>query len=330
MLQTSHRSAKRLLNIRTPKHLALRLDRPLELLKTLAHYRGAQYRTRSVPKSDGVKDRRISPPSVALKNVQRRIDDLLLKSLCLPDIVHGYRRRRSIVTAATPHQGERFLLVMDIRDFFPSIGHRQVYEMYRRLGCSPNVAKLLTELTTNDHCLPQGAPTSSSLANLYIRMSGMANRLSRLAAQHDLRITIFGDDILLSGERPFRGLESHVASIIQSCGLAVNQEKSRARRPGEKQQVLGIVVNSNGSDLNVPYSYRRRLRSLIRLYRRRGPSSLATGGRDPIAYLKGKTAFAVFVNPSNRVLYAELEEASRAQASSGPSQRTTMAQCEPM
>lgn len=305
MSQPQRRPRPRL-NIKSKEHLALRLSRPVELLETLARYRGAHYRSRAIPKREPARRRRISPPRAILKSVQRRINDALLKDLWLPDVVHGYRPARSIVSAAGPHRGARFLFVLDIRDFFPSITHRRVYKMYTLLGCAPDVAKLLTELTTHGRCLPQGAPTSSSLANLYLRLSGLAKRLSHLAKRHRLRLTIFGDDILISGEASFIGLKSHLVSIIESCGLSINETKSRSTRPGEQQHVLGIITNSGGSSLNVPATYRRRLRALIRLSRRCGLAALQLGEKDPVAYLRGKIAFAVYINSANSHLYDEL------------------------
>jgi RNA-directed DNA polymerase len=98
--------------------------------------------------------------------------------------------------------------------------------MFGQLGCTPDVARLLTMLTTHQHCLPQGAPTSPALANLYLRLSGAASRLLVLVERHDLRMTFFGDDILISGDRTLMGLTAHFAEIVESRGLRLNRNKT--------------------------------------------------------------------------------------------------------
>src|SRR6266545_642028 len=255
------RASRHHLNIRSLDHLALRLGVPLKVLEQLArhavwHYSPTQFR----PKKSGGKPRGIDAPRRRLKHVQRQINSALLKDLWLPDSVHAYRARHSIRTAATPHRARPFLWIADIRQFYPSISHEKVYSMFLRLGCISNVARLLTQLTTYSCRLPQGAPTSPSLANLYLRMSRIATRLEGLAARHHLRVTFFGDDILISSECSFRRLTVHLTQVIECCGLRLHPTKTLPMvGAGGKHEAIGLVMNSRGEDVDVPRSYRRRL-----------------------------------------------------------------------
>jgi len=291
------------LDIRSMKHLALRLAFPLEILENVAEFLPLQYdASRSHPKREAGKVRTIDAPRFLLKRIQRRINEKLLQNLWLPDIIHAYRRGRSVRSALKPHEGARFLWVADVRSFYPSISFRAVYKIFSELGCTADVARLLTRLTTHRHCLPQGAPTSPLLANLHMRFSGLAARLEGIASQHHLAVTVFGDDILLSGREPFGGLEEHLTQIIGAVGLRLNTEKtSPVRGPKEQHMALKLITNSRGDELNVLRSYRRRLQSLLDLCRRHGPHALAAVGitKDPRAYLAGKIAFAKYVNPRN-------------------------------
>lgn len=307
------RPASLSLNIRSRDHLARRLAVPLRVLNQLARHVVWHYNpTRLREKKGGGKPREINAPRPRLKKIQRRINGTLLAGLWLPDSIHAYRTGRSIKTAAEPHKGQRFLWVADIRHFYPSISHIDVYSMLTKLGCTPDVARLLTILTTYGHKLPQGAPTSPALANLYMRLSGVAARLGGLAARHRLNITCFGDDILISGDRSFKGLTRHFARIIQSCGLKLHETKTLpVAGPSERHKALGVVMNSFGRDVDVPRAYRRRLKSLIRVSQRYGPAALREFGitsTDPKAYLQGKIAFAVYINPRNRVFLESLKQ----------------------
>lgn len=148
---------KRLLNIRTLQHLALRLNLPLRILESLAEDTASHYKPLPpVPKKGGG-TRTIEPPRHLLKHVQRQIHATLLARLWLPDEIHAYRPRRSVQTAIEPHLRKPFLWVADIRNFYPSISAVRVYKMFCQLGCTPEISKLLTRLTTHRHRLPQGA-----------------------------------------------------------------------------------------------------------------------------------------------------------------------------
>lgn len=310
----------RFLNIRSKKHLALRLGIPLAVLENLATFRVLQYEaSRSHPKKDSTKPRTIDAPRRLLKKVQQRINRRLLQPLWLPEIIHGYRPGRSVKTALLPHQGNPFLWIADVRDFYPSVSSRAVYSMFERLGCTPDVARLLTQLSTHRYRLPQGAPTSPSLANLYLRLSGVARRLEGIADRHQLALTIFGDDIIVSRKTPFRGLEGQLTAAVLEAGLRLNQAKTIYLKPGTQHRVLGAITDSRGAELDVPRHYRRQLARLLHLYRRRGPDAVTTVIRKPSVrgFLAGKIAYAKFLNARNARFEAELVGDAQPRAISG-------------
>src|SRR5262245_30642683 len=88
----------------------------------------AKYQTFQIPNRMGGQ-RTSSAPIDALKTLQRKLSDLLQD--CADEInekhkrkdwiAHGFKRRRSIVTNARRHRHRRWVLNMDLEDFFPSI-----------------------------------------------------------------------------------------------------------------------------------------------------------------------------------------------------------------
>jgi hypothetical protein len=107
------------------------------------------------------------------------------------------------------------------------------------------------------------------------------------------------------------GLTKHFAQIIESCGLRLNRGKTLpVAGPDERHQALGVVMNSFGCEIDAPRAYRRRLRGLIHLVERYGPGALREFGKtnkDPRQYLRGKVAFAVYLNPKNRIFEERLK-----------------------
>src|SRR6202035_43946 len=115
------------------------------------------------------KVRLIDNPIEPLRTIQKRIQSRLLASLQLPFYLCGGVKGRTTVDNVTMHLGAPVVLTVDVKDFFPSIHNHMVYKVWTNLlGCSAEIASLLTRLTTRMHYLPQGSSTSTMLANLVI------------------------------------------------------------------------------------------------------------------------------------------------------------------
>lgn len=143
------------LDIAKLEHLALLLEVPQADILDMArqmhrHVRTEWRRVRG-------KLRRIMAPKRRLKSLQRRIAGRLLGGIPVAESAHAYRRGRSTFTAARPHVGKPFLASLDVKDFFPGIHYTRVERLWRELGCSPDVARVLTQLTTYEYHLPLGA-----------------------------------------------------------------------------------------------------------------------------------------------------------------------------
>jgi RNA-directed DNA polymerase len=307
----AHPRPYRHLKIRTREHLAQRVGVPLPVLEEVARFVDLHYNPTWVKQKKDGSGREIDAPKPLLKHIQKQIHAKLLVRIWLPDPIHGYRRRRSIMTATEMHVGARHLWVADVQSFYPSISAWHVRQMFVRLKCTPDVAGLLTRLTTRNHCLPQGTPTSPILANLYLRIYRVAERIEGLAKEYGLQVSFFGDDIVVSGPRPFSHLHDRFEKIIQEAGLRLKKNKIMvASAATETHRALGIVLNARGSERDVPRGYRRQLRQLLYIARRHGLGAFRARGlttADPRSFLNGKISFAASVNKRNRVHFEALE-----------------------
>ena len=206
----------------------------------------------------GEKQRKIDNPDELLKFVQRRIRERLLAVQRLPALVRGCVRGESPFSNAEPHCDRRNVASIDIRNFYPSVGHGMVYNLWRRLGFEPALSGLLTRLTTTAGRLPQGAPTSDTLANLVLGPTdGEVANISHLLGLEPSR---YLDDITLSGDRAQECIPL-VIGALRRQGFSVRHKKTSNAGPSRRHSVTGYSVNAKSP--SVPQPHRMKVRALV-------------------------------------------------------------------
>ena len=208
---------------------------------------------RFVARKTGGGFREIKAPRRYLKIIQQWIQEHILLKGTLPDNVKGFVKGQSIFSNAKVHAKNRNLMVIDVSNFFPSITFAQVEAVFGDFGYPNRVQHQLTALCCLDGHLPQGAPTSPSLANLVFKP--VDEELSKLAKKWKCDYTRYADDLAFSGSRAFSKLEiSHAEKILNRFGFSLNKKKSRIIGQGGRQVIAGLVVNNNA----LPPRVRRR------------------------------------------------------------------------
>jgi RNA-directed DNA polymerase len=188
------------------------------------------------------KSRPIDNPTGSLKQAQNRISEFLLSPVVLPDHIFGAVRYRSIVGNAQCHHGASLLVTLDIRQCFPSITNPHVYSVWANiLGCSPAVASLLTKLTTFDRHLPQGAPTSPVLANLFIW--SIDGQIRDACAQLGVEYSTWIDDLAFSGDKA-RDVIQVVVRTLKRNGLRLSHQKIKIMGGSESKLLTGTRFGS--------------------------------------------------------------------------------------
>ena len=242
------------------------------------------YRTFHIPRRNGLQ-RRIEAPKTTLKYIQRLIHESLTCVYGPHPGVHGFLPGRSIVTNARKHTRSRYILNIDLADFFPSITRKRIYGRLVRAPYSFNnsIANLIASLSTNAYSrLPQGSPSSPVLANIVA--AELDADLAKLSGSLGCWYTRYADDITIStsrGEMPpklarypnARGtgqvaIGDQLVDIIERHGFRINDRKSRLQSYWTKQLCTGLVVNTDR--ISPPRSYIRRLRSLIDHWQKNG------------------------------------------------------------
>lgn len=208
--------------IRTTSHLAYVLKFDIKEINFITDNIGRFYTEHRIPKKNGY--RVINPSHRRLKVLQKRIQKDILNQLPLPDYAYGAVKGRDNVGNTTQHKGKRYKFATDLRNFFPSVNNRQVNRMFLNHGFSPTVARILTRLTTYKGKVPQGAPTSSSIANLVFAETG--NKLNKLAQGNNITFTTFIDDLAFSSPYDFKEKTPEIVKIITEDGYRISQNKT--------------------------------------------------------------------------------------------------------
>lgn len=238
--------------------LALSLGISHKLLFAMALYPERYYRTFYITKRSGGK-RQIDAPRVFLKTVQKWILHYVLYTRLLPAFVTGFVPGRNLLTNARAHVGQKFLIKIDLKDFFPSVAARKIEETFEAFGYGGKVVSLLARLCTFRGGLPQGAPTSPYLANL--GFIACDEKLNEFANRANLRYTRYADDLTFSRNEAIPdNVSVEIADIIRGFGFQINPEKSRSWRPGQRLITTGMVVNEAAHPTR---QFRRRLRAIF-------------------------------------------------------------------
>ncbi len=240
------------------------------------------YRIFDIRKKDGGL-RKIAEPPTSLKILQTKLLAVLEKVYRPRRSVHGFTKGRSIVTNARKHVGRKFVLNLDLFDFFPSCNFGRVRGMflappYRR---NAEVATVLAQVCCWNNQLPQGAPTSPIVANMLC--AKLDSSLERLAGRYGCFYTRYADDLTFSLSKksfpkelamPKRGLAGsnltvgkELADTIESNGFRINTSKTRLQLRNSHQEVTGLTVNEFP---NVSRTFIRQMRAMIHAWEKYG------------------------------------------------------------
>lgn len=214
--------------------------------------------------------RTVHEPKFELKKIQKRINSRIMERVQFPAYLTGGIKDettpRDYVFNASFHTGNKVVIKLDIKNFYMNIRSEHVRDIFKYFFKFPDdVANVLTLLTTYHNRVPQGASTSSYLANLvffnseYALVSHLRNRgfsYSRLL-----------DDITISSKKhqiDETDVIKKVASMCRKYDLKLNNKKTEIDRPGHASsnyKVTGIWVKHGVP--KIARSDRRYVRMLV-------------------------------------------------------------------
>lgn len=188
------------------------------------------------------KKREIQQPLKWLQAVHKRIASLLQR-IDVPHYVYS-QKGRSYATNAKQHVGPHPVVKTDISSFYPSVTRAAVRRMFReQFRCAADVADRLAAICCYDgRHLPTGSPLSGVVA--FFAARPMFDEIAAMAFAAGCTMTVYVDDITLSGQRATTTLLQQVRRIVHRHGLRTKSEKSKSFAAASPKTITGVIVTA--------------------------------------------------------------------------------------
>ncbi|WP_448103963.1 reverse transcriptase domain-containing protein [Pedobacter panaciterrae] len=246
--------------------------------------------------------RELVEPLPSLKEIQDWILNNLLYEIKVSRYAKAYVRDRSLIENVKYHRNKNAVLALDIIDFFGSITLHHVEEIFLGFGYSSNVANLLAKLCTFDGVLPQGAPTSPYLSNLFLK--SFDETVAVYCVARNIRYTRYADDLTFSGDVKDLDIEGFIEVELNKLGLYLRKDKTKLMERNQRQIVTGIVVNDK---IQIPKSNRNFIRNEVHYLTKFGLEEHLKRTKNKktnyLQHLMGKINFALHINPEDRKMH---------------------------
>jgi RNA-directed DNA polymerase len=279
--------AEKFSNLNTIKDIAslLEIDHWLLIYYLYRIPDSSRYRIFQIKKRhSSTSTRTISAPNRSLKIIQSKLAQVLSSVYTPKASVEGFREGRSILSNASKHTAQKFVLNIDLSDFFPSINFGRVRGMFMATPYNLNekVSTVLAQICCFNNELPQGAPTSPIVSNMIC--AKMDSKLRILAQFSRCYYTRYADDLTFSTSSPkfpaqlatiitgekgnYLQLGDQLKTIIENNGFKINSDKVRLQTKTHRQEVTGLVTNEFP---NVRRRYIRQVRAMLHAWEKYGP-----------------------------------------------------------
>jgi len=243
--------------------LVLEVGLSRSVIENYITFTDKHYNTYYLSKKSGGK-RTIDCPGKNLKTIQRWILKKHLNKIEVNKRANGFVIERGIKRNALFHLNKKFILTLDIKDFFTSISQKQVFETLIEHFPEKEFALKLAKLCTYKRRLPQGAPTSPAISNLVFKK--IDDEIMKYCNSELINYSRYADDLSFSSDNKnsLQFAYKFVNDLLYQNGFNINSKKTRYLSGKGNMSVTGVNVN-NGKP-KVKNKLKRQVRAELHHY----------------------------------------------------------------
>lgn len=197
------------------------------------------------------KIRVLYPSEGLLKIIQQKISKRILLKVVLPINIKGGVKGADNIKNASYHIGNKYKFATDLKDFFPSISEKTVFHTFRRLGYVPKISEFLAKLITYQGYVPQGAPTSTAIANLVFLP--IDQKIIAFCDERKIKYSRFVDDLSFSAAFDFR---AESISLIKMVTPSFKISRKKTFFTSGKAKFTGLWVGVSSLDVDEAFKQR--------------------------------------------------------------------------
>lgn len=205
-----------------------------------------------------------------ISKAQRKILKYL-QSIPVPDYLYSGIKRKSFIDNGKAHTGKKYVYKLDISKFFPNTSRNKVYHFFLdKLDTSPDVAKILTNLTTvfisdfkdrenysqiqqfiiekkikqNKHLMTGIAP--SVILSFLVNIE-MFEQIYELCMPYQITMTVYVDDMVFSSYNDIPAfLRKKICTVIRSFGYSLSSNKIEYYNRHATKKITGVIIDKHG------------------------------------------------------------------------------------
>ncbi|WP_319779607.1 retron St85 family RNA-directed DNA polymerase [Maridesulfovibrio sp.] len=261
-----------------------------------------RYKKYYIAKRGNRGQRLIAQPAKEVKQIQYWVIKNVLSKFDVHSAATAYKEGCSIRDNALIHAGNKCLLKLDFKDFFPSITSQDIgfFLIDSSLGFDEHEIKYLSAILSwsptrsSEGIVAIGAPSSPMLTNAML--FDFDSKVYKWCEGNNINYTRYADDIALSGNSKKKLFKAKIIitkflDAMDSPSLVLNKQKTVFAMKPFRRFVTGLYL-SNDDKISLGRERKRLIRAQVHYY---------LNGRldkDEIESLKGMISFSRSVEPT--------------------------------
>lgn len=280
------------------KELADNSDLELQQVMDILLDGSKKYKVYTIPKRTHGR-RTIAHPAKPLKYLQRLFVDLYPLPFHSNSV--AYRKSYSIKNNAEFHKANKYLLKMDLANYFNSLTTDVFWNEYNRNGINLSFEfnkswienLLFWQKSQNELVLSVGAPTSPMLSNFC--MFRFDEILTAYCLKNGITYTRYADDLTFTTNK--KNILFHLPDKIETFlkaiygnALSVNHQKTVFSSKAHNRHVTGLTI-TNEDSISLGRNRKKYIKHLVHYF------LLNKLDKEDVLHLRGLLSFAKHVEP---------------------------------